>query len=111
ARATEAGIPTVCDFFSHDLAIRLRVEHGPAAFITSHNACAHIDDLSGVLRGVEHWLADDGVFGLEVGYLLDVHEHLWFDTIYHEHLDYHTVAPFRALCARVGMEPFAVQRV
>jgi hypothetical protein len=111
ARATAAGIPTVADFFSHELARRLRREHGPARFITSHNACAHIDRLDDVMRGVAHWLAEDGLFVLEVGYLVDVYSNLWFDTIYHEHLDYHTVAPFRALFARTGLEMIAVQRV
>jgi SAM-dependent methyltransferase len=110
-QATKSGIDTIGEFFSPELALRLRRERGPAAFITSHNACAHIDDLEGVFRGVEHWLADDGLFVLEVGYLLDVIENTWFDTIYHEHLDYHTVGPFRPLLARVGMEPIAVQRV
>ena len=110
-RATRAGVETIGEFFSLDLAVRLREERGAAAFITSHNACAHIDDLEGVFRGVRHWLADDGVFVLEVGYLMDVYENLWFDTIYHEHLDYHTVAPFRALLERVGLEPLGVRRV
>jgi SAM-dependent methyltransferase len=111
ARATESGIPTLCEFFSHDVAIRLRQQYGAAAFITSHNACAHIDRLDDVFRGVGHWLAEDGVFGLEVGYFLDVYQNTWFDTIYHEHLDYHTVGPFPALLARVGMEAIGVQRV
>jgi SAM-dependent methyltransferase len=111
AHATQSGIPTVCEFFSHDLAVRLRERYGPAAFITSHNACAHIDGLDDVFRGVEHWLTPDGVFGLEVGYFLDVYRNTWFDTIYHEHLDYHTVGPFLSLLARVGMEAISVQRV
>jgi hypothetical protein len=111
SRATESGIDTIPDFFSEELAVQLRKDYGPAAFITSHNACAHIDDLEGVMRGVRHWLADDGLFVLEVGYLLDVFENAWFDTIYHEHLDYHTVAPFRRLFARVDLEPVFVQRV
>jgi SAM-dependent methyltransferase len=109
--ATQSGIETIGDFFSHEVAVRLRNQHGPAALITSHNACAHIDHLDDVIRGVRHWLADDGVFVLEVGYLLDVYENAWFDTIYHEHLDYHTVAPFKKLFARTGMEPIGVQRV
>lgn len=110
-RATQSGIPTVADFFSHALALRLRREHGPAALVTSHNACAHIDRLDDVFRGVEHWLADDGVFVVEVGYFLDVYQNAWFDTIYHEHLDYHTVEPFRRLCARTGLEVLRVERV
>jgi SAM-dependent methyltransferase len=111
ARATAAGIGTVPEFFSAALAETLRRQHGPARFITTHNTCAHIDDLDDVMHGVRHWLADDGVFVLEVGYLLDVYRNTWFDTIYHEHLDYHTVGPFKALLSRAGMEPFAVERV
>ena len=72
---------------------------------------AHIDHLDDVVRGVAHWLDADGVFVLEVGYFVDVFSNLFFDTIYHEHLDYHTVAPFQRLFARCGMELLAVQRV
>lgn len=109
--ANRAGIPTINDFFSQQLAEKLRDEHGPADFITSHNALAHIDHLEDVVRGVHDWLADDGVFVLEVGYFVDVFSRLQFDTIYHEHLDYHTVAPFRQLFERTGMELVAVERI
>ncbi|MBI5247356.1 MAG: methyltransferase domain-containing protein [Elusimicrobia bacterium] len=109
--ANRAGIETVGEFFSFELAQHLRKQHGPAAFVTSHNACAHIDMLDDVVRGVSHWLQDDGVFVLEVGYFVDVFSNLWFDTIYHEHLDYHTVGPFKKLFARSGMELISVQRV
>jgi len=109
--ATENGVETVADFFGYDLAVALREKYGAAKYITSHNACAHIDDLFDVVKGVEHWLAEDGVFVLEVGYLVDVYRNTWFDTIYHEHVDYHTVAPFEKLFARVGMELIAVDRI
>ena len=104
-KATENGIPTLDAFFSEDLAHRLREEHGPASLITSHNALAHIDDLAGVARGVRHWLADDGLFVFEVGYLVDVFENVWFDTIYHEHLDFRVV-PYRELAAAMGTPPY-----
>jgi SAM-dependent methyltransferase len=109
--ATESGIETVNAFFSLAVAKKLREHFGPASFITSHNACAHIDQLDDVVRGVSHWLDDGGIFVLEVGYFVDVFNNLFFDTIYHEHLDYHTVAPFRDLFARTGMELIAAQRV
>ena len=110
-RATENGIETVADFFGYDLAGALRKKYGAAKYITSHNACAHIDNLFDVVKGVEHWLAEDGVFVLEVGYLVDVYSNTWFDTIYHEHVDYHTVAPFEKLFARVGMKLISVDRI
>ena len=109
--ATENGVETVADFFGYDLAVNLRKKYGAAKYITSHNACAHIDDLFNVVKGVEHWLAADGLFVLEVGYLVDVYSNTWFDTIYHEHLDYHTVAPFEKLFASVEMEVIGVERI
>jgi SAM-dependent methyltransferase len=109
--ATKAGIETVSAFFSLSLAQELREKYGAAAFVTSHNALAHIDRLDDVVRGVAHWLDDDGVFVLEVGYFVDVYSNLFFDTIYHEHVDYHTVAPFIKLFERTGLELLAVQRI
>jgi len=110
-RASEAGITTVADFFGYELAVKLRKVYGAAKFITSHNACAHIDNLYDVMKGVEVWLDKDGIFVLEVGYFVDVYNNIWFDTIYHEHLDYHTVAPFEKLFTRVGMEVINVERI
>lgn len=110
-RATEAGIETLPEFFNRACAERVLAKYGPAKFITSHNACAHIDDLAGVLEGVKLWLADDGLFGCEVGYLLDVYQNVWFDTIYHEHVDFHSVAPFDKFLARHGMELIHAERV
>ena len=35
----------------------------------------------------------NGLFIFEVSYLVDVYEKSLFDTIYHEHLSYHSVTP------------------
>ena len=110
-KATENGIDTIADFFGYKLAVELRKKYGTAKYITSHNACAHIDNLFDVVKGVEHWLDVDGVFVLEVGYFVDVYSNTWFDTVYHEHVDYHTVAPFEKLFNRVGMELISVERI
>ena len=111
AKATIKGIPTVADFFTESLGKKLFAENGPAYLITSHNACAHIDDLVGLMRGVRHWLADDGLFIFEVGYLLDVYNNTWFDTMYHEHLDYHSVKPLIPFFESLDMELFSVKRI
>jgi len=109
--ASSRGIETINDFFSENLAEDIVKDYGKAKLITSHNACAHIDDLGGVIAGVEALLDDDGVFIMEVGYFVDVFENKWFDTIYHEHLDYHTVNPLGKLFHRFNMELFRVERV
>jgi SAM-dependent methyltransferase len=110
-KATVNGVNTIADFFSYDLSIKIKNKYGPASLITSHNACAHIDDLFDIIQGVEHLLDENGVFVVEVGYLVDVYNNTWFDTIYHEHLDFHTVAPFEKLFERSGMEIIDVERI
>lgn len=111
-RATIAsGIDAVIGFFTPDLARELRTSHGAAAVIAANNVMAHIDDLSGVMEGVRELLADDGVFVFEVSYLVDVIEKNLFDTIYHEHLDYHSVQPLMGFFQRHGLELIEAQRV
>ena len=111
AEATSRGIETWADFFGPRLAARIRAERGPAAVITANNVFAHIDDLGGVADGVRDLLAPDGVFVFEVSYLVDVYEKTLFDTIYHEHLAYHSVAPLKRFFAAHGLELFAAERV
>ena len=106
-----AGIPTLTGFFSEELAERLAREHGRAAVVTANNVAAHIDDLAAVMRGVAKLLAPDGVFVFEVSYLVDVLEKTLFDTIYHEHLDYHTVEPLVPFFASCGLQLIEALRV
>jgi SAM-dependent methyltransferase len=109
--ACEAGIETRCEFFGRDAAQRHLVGDRRAILVNSHNACAHIDDLAGVIDGVRDILADDGIFVIEVGYLLDVIRNIWFDTIYHEHLDFHSVAPLVKFLNARGFEVLAAERI
>jgi len=111
AQASAEGINTITGFFSLAMAEEIRHQHGAAGVITANNVFAHIDDLGGVLDGVQTLLADDGVFVFEVSYLVDVFEHTLFDTIYHEHLAYHTVAPLVTFMAAHGMELIGSLRV
>lgn len=106
-----AGIPTLTGFFSEALAERVLREHGRAAVVTANNVAAHIDDLAAVMRGVAKLLAPDGVFVFEVSYLVDVLEKTLFDTIYHEHLDYHSVEPLVPFFASCGLQLIETLRV
>ena len=110
-RASEEGIETIADFFSPALAERIADERGKAKAVTANNVFAHIDGMTDVVDGVRLLLADDGVFVFEVSYLVDVYEKTLFDTIYHEHLAYHTVAPLERFFADNGMELIGAERV
>jgi len=105
------GIETIANFFSYRVAQNILKSSGKADLITSHNACAHIDDLDEIIKGVSLLLKENGVFVMEVGYFLDVFTNRWFDTIYHEHLDFHTIMPLEKLFSRFDLEVFRVERV
>ena len=97
--ATERGIETWCEFFTHDLSTKIKTQLGLAHVITANNVFAHADDLVGIVDGIRNLLTPEGVFVFEVSYLLDVFEKTLFDTIYHEHLAYHSVSPLQQFFA------------
>jgi SAM-dependent methyltransferase len=109
--ATTKGIQTLPQFFTEKLAQNIRVQHGPATIVTANNVFAHVDDLADIVRGIRVLLADDGVFVFEVSYLVDIVDRFLFDTIYHEHVSYHSIAPLERFFARLGMQLFDVQRI
>ena len=110
-KATEQGIPTLPIFLTKDEAEKIQKQYGAADLVLANNVFAHIDDLTGTAAAVTTLLKPDGVFVFEVSYLLDVMEKTLFDTIYHEHLDYHSVKPLEKFFSHLGMELFHVQRV
>jgi SAM-dependent methyltransferase len=109
--ATASGIPTLPEFFSERLANGIRARHGAAAIVTANNVFAHADNLADIVRGVRTLLADDGVFVFEVSYLVDIVDRFLFDTVYHEHVSYHSLLPLKRFFARLGMQLFDVQRI
>ena len=112
AQAAGAGqIETLPEFFTPDLARALAKERGRASLVTANNVFAHVDDLLGFLEGVGAVLDAQGLFVFEVSYLLDVYEKTLFDTIYHEHLSYHSVKPLLTLFGRGPLELIHVERV
>lgn len=109
--ANAAGIATLNAFFSAAIAADLRTEMGAADLIVANNVCAHIDDLDDVVAGVAHWLSPRGEFWFEVSYLKSVLEGTLFDTIYHEHLDYHHLLPLLPFFARHGLELWDAEEI
>src|SRR3989344_9580517 len=109
--ANQNGILTLSAFFDLNLAKSIKKKYGTPQIITSHNVLAHIDQLENVIEGVYELLDNEGIFIFEVGYFLDVFQNLWFDTIYHEHLDYHTLKPLILFFDRLGMKIFDVERL
>ena len=111
AKASAEGVKTLPSFFSRSLANKIRSEYGVAHIITANNVFAHADDLSDITKGIHDLLATDGVFVFEVSYLADVFSGTLFDTIYHEHLAYHSVKPLQRFFRDHGLEIISAKRV
>ena len=109
--AEENGITTINEFFSENIARKIVKNNGKADVITATNVIAHTNDLDDLLKGVSYLLKDDGVFVIEVPYLVDLLENVEFDTIYHEHLSYFAVYPLKRLFEESDFKIVNIERV
>jgi SAM-dependent methyltransferase len=84
------NLPIICDFFGSNIVPDLTSKYGSFKLIYAFHCCAHIEDIQDVFASIYNLLDDNGIFVMEVGYFYDVFKNNCFDTIYHEHIDYHT---------------------
>lgn len=106
--ANKRGIPTINGFFDQDAVKQIIRSSGRASVVTGTNVFAHIDDLDALMRGIKTLLVDNGVFVFELPYLVEMIEHLEYDTIYHQHLSYVSVKPLIRFFKKYGMEIFDI---
>ena len=88
AAARKIGIETLGDFFTEDLAKKLKNHRGPADLIIANNILAHVANPLDFVKGLRELVKDNGVISIEVPYVRDLVDHGEFDTIYHQHLCY-----------------------
>jgi novobiocin biosynthesis protein NovU/D-mycarose 3-C-methyltransferase len=109
--ANESGIETINDFFTEAVALGISRVKGRAKVITATNVFAHVNDLNAFLRSVDDTLDTNGVFVIEVPYLLDLIQKGEFDTVYHEHLSYFGIRPLMSLFRKFNMKIVDVERI
>jgi SAM-dependent methyltransferase len=111
ARANTTGVPTRHDFFGLRCAEKLAVEGKLADVVIANNVVAHVDDINDFVAGFARLLKPTGVAVFELAYAVDLIEHCEFDTIYHEHLFYHTLHGLTPLFQRHGLYLNDVERL
>jgi SAM-dependent methyltransferase len=109
--ATQAGLETIPELMSLDLARKVREKYGPAHVVCMFNAFAHADNMGEIADSIRTLLAPDGVFVFEAQYLLDIIDRVLIATIFHEHMSHHSVKPLTMFLERHGMELIDVERV
>ncbi len=105
-RALAKGVPTLSAFFNKHNAELIKQEFGQAKVVGGANCLAHIDDIHGILDGVEILLKDDGIFWVECNYWGGMVKSNHYALIYHDHYSYFTLKNWVDLLVNHGIKVF-----
>lgn len=108
AMAEENGIPTIAEFFGINVARRVVSDRGQFDIVFARNVIPHVADVHDVVAGMAHCLSDTGIGAIEFHRADVILEGLQYDSIYHEHLVYHSLHSIEKLLARSGLRSFDV---
>jgi SAM-dependent methyltransferase len=92
AQAVSDGVPTLTEFFGIDVARDLRAQGKGADLIVCNNVFAHVPDVNDFAAGLAALLKPGGTITIEFPHVLRTLEGGEFDTIYHEHYSYFSLA-------------------
>lgn len=109
--ANAKGIPTKVEFFGAGAADRLREEGFAPDLMIANNVLAHVPDVNDFVAGFRTLLKPEGVATFEFPHLLQLIQQCQFDTIYHEHLCYLSLAVVKRLFISNGLRIFDVQEL
>lgn len=102
--ANERGVPSICDYFSPEVAKSVAAEYGRASVVAGRHCAAHNANPHALVEGARLALGDRGVFLMENAYGLNTILNGEIGQIYHEHMYYYTAWSVRELFARNGLD-------
>ncbi len=105
-RSLMRGVPALAVGFDKRNALNISKEYGPAQVIGGANCLAHIDNIHGVLEGVEALLDTYGIFWVECNYWGGMVKNKHYALIYHDHYSYYTLKNWIDLAGYHGMHVF-----
>jgi hypothetical protein len=108
AAACDSGIPTLGDFFGLAVAKRIVEREGQADLVFARNVIPHVANANDVVAGMAHSLSAEGTGAIEFHRADVILEELHYDSIYHEHLYFHSLHSVGRLLDRFGLVPFDV---
>jgi SAM-dependent methyltransferase len=111
AAAEKIGVPTLVEFFGEGLAKKLLAGGRQADLIIANNVLAHVPLLNDFVAGIALLLKDKGTVTIEFPHLLELIEHVEFDTIYHEHYSYFSLYALEQVFSRHGLRLYDAERL
>jgi len=109
--AIDKGVATRVAFFGRDLAKELVAEGKRPKLIAGNNVFAHVPDINSFAKGLAILAGQEGVVALEFPHLGQLIEHTQFDTIYHEHFSYLSLAAAERVLGRAGLAVFDIEQL
>jgi len=109
--AKKSGIPTINDYFSTELAAKIKSKHGSPSLITANYVAANIPNLRDFFAALTELSDENTTIAILTGYHPDQFRINMFDFIYHEHTSYFSCQDFVNLSAKVGLELIDVKKV
>jgi SAM-dependent methyltransferase len=111
AAAEKIGVPTLVEFFGESVAKDLVRDGRQADLIVGNNVLAHVPRLNDFIAGIALLLKPTGTATIEFPHLLELIEHVEFDTIYHEHYSYFSLYAIEQVFSRHGLRLYDVERL
>ncbi len=104
--SNDKGIEQIDTFFTKKNSQIIKKKYQQFDIITANHVCAHVENLNDFFQGVKNLLKSDGIFIFEISYRGSVLRKNTFDTIYHEHLDYHALSPLKKFLKKYNLKLF-----
>lgn len=110
-KAREKGLTIYPHFFTSAWAESAREWGLGADFMIANNVLAHVPDVNDFVKGFAILLKPEGVASFEFPHLLNLVQQGQFDTIYHEHYSYLSLAAVRRIFEKQGLYIFDVEQL
>lgn len=104
--AENEGIPTLPVFFGLETARSIISNHGRADVVFARNIIPHVANAKDVVAGISELLQENGTGIIEFHRADIILDELHYDSIYHEHLFYHSIHSMSILLNQFGLTPF-----
>jgi SAM-dependent methyltransferase len=111
AAAEKIGVPTLVQFFGENVAKELAHEGRQADLIIANNVLAHVPELNDFVAGIALLLRPSGTVTIEFPHLLELIQHVEFDTIYHEHYSYFSLYAIEQVFHRHHLRIYDLERL
>jgi len=108
--ANKMGVETIVSFFDSDFADELIHTKGLQDLIIGNNVLAHVPDINNFVAGLEKILSPHGTITMEFPHLLELIRDFQFDTIYHEHYFYLSLATVESVFKKHGLRIYNVEQ-